>query len=48
MLKNALFSLKNHKNRRALGAPTPNPLDSSGWGLFPQTPTTRRFAQDPH
>jgi len=34
MLKNALF-LKNRKNRRALGAPPPDPLASGGWGLRP-------------
>jgi len=33
------MSLKNRKNRPALGAPPPDPLDaSSGWGLRLQTP----------
>jgi len=38
MPKNALFLLKNRKNRRALGAPHPDPLASGGWGLRTQTP----------
>jgi len=40
MPKNALFLLKNCKNRRALGAPPPDPLASGGWGIRPQTPVT--------
>jgi len=35
MPKNALFLLKNRKNRRTLGAPPPDPLASGG--LCPQT-----------
>jgi len=34
------FLLKNHKNRRVLGAPPPDPLASSGWGLCPRPPLT--------
>jgi len=40
MPKNALFSLKNRKNRRALGAPPPDLLAFGGWELRPQTPET--------
>jgi len=37
MHKNALFSLKNRKNRRALGAPPPDLFASGGWVLHPQS-----------
>jgi len=33
MPKNALFLVKNRKNRRALRAPPPDSLASGGWGL---------------
>jgi len=43
MPKNALLLLKNRKNRRALGAPPPDPLASGGWGLRLQTPATAPY-----
>jgi len=48
MHKNALFLLKNNKNRPALGACFPNPLWSPAAGEFvsrrPQDPTLRFLA----
>jgi len=37
MSKNALFLLKNRKNRRAMGAKPSDPLASGGWRLCTQT-----------
>jgi len=39
MHKNALFLLKNCKNRPALWVSLPNPLASGGYELYSQTPT---------
>jgi len=36
--KNALSLLKNRKICRALGAPSPDPLASGGWGFAPRPP----------
>jgi len=47
MPKNALFLLKNRKNRRALGIPLPDPFASGGWGLRSQTPIGQTPATAP-
>jgi len=47
MPKNALFLVKDRKNRRALGATPPDPLASGGWGLHLQTPSLRRLGASP-
>jgi len=39
MPKTTLFSLKNRKNRPALGRCPQAPYASGGWGLRPQIPT---------
>jgi len=38
MPKNALFLLKNRKNRRALGALPQTPLPLASWGFAPRSP----------
>jgi len=37
MPQNTLFLLKNCEDRRALGAPSPDPLASGGWEFYPRS-----------